>query len=83
MNIIWWHSWHLVEIDVFQLYRMIVDNKIYITMFRAEIMMKADSSLHINCSHHFYTSHLTWKTSYSHTWNYLTCLFLASEVFNL
>lgn len=62
MNIIWWYFGHLVKIDVFQLYRAIVYNKIYIAVFKAEIMMKLDRSLHVNQSYHFYTSpHLTYK----------------------
>lgn len=48
MNIIWCYFWHLVKIDVFQLYRAIVYNKLYIAMFKEEIMMNRDHSLPVS-----------------------------------
>lgn len=67
MNIVWWYFWHSVKIDVFQLHRAMVYNKIYIAVLMAEIMMKLNGSLQSKQPHHFQMSfHLTWKISNVH-----------------
>lgn len=50
MNIIWWYFGHSIKIDVFQLHRAMVYNKIYIAVFMAEIMMKLNGPLQSYCS---------------------------------
>ena len=55
MNIIWWYFWCLVKIDVFQLYGAIIYNKLYIAVFKEEIMMNWDHSLPESQISPFYT----------------------------
>ena len=63
-GLIWWYFWCLVKIDVFQLYGAIIYNKLYIAVFKEEIMMNWDHSLPERQISPFYTfPHLAWRGS--------------------